>query len=44
MNRDYRIDIDTIFERHPFTREILDRLTGGGHEAVLIGGIVLQEV
>jgi len=44
MRDDYRIDVDKVFTRHPFAREILYRLTGAGHEAVLIGGVVLQEV
>lgn len=40
MTVDYRIDIDTLFSHHPFVKEILDRLTEAGHEAVLIGGVV----
>jgi len=40
MNSDYHIDTDTIFARHPFAREIMERLTGAGYEAVLIGGVV----
>ena len=43
MRDDYRIDIDTILERHPFAREILDRLAADGYEAVLLGAVVLQE-
>lgn len=44
MNNDYHIDTDEIFKRHPFAREILDRLTAAGYEAVLIGGIVRDAV
>jgi len=40
MTVDYRIDIDALFSHHPFVKEILDRLTEAGHEAVLIGGVV----
>ncbi len=40
MTVDYRIDIDKLFSHCPFSKEILDRLTGAGHEAVLIGGVV----
>ncbi len=35
-----RIDVEAIFARHPFAREILRRLRAAGHDAVLIGGIV----
>ena len=44
MRNDYRIDTDTIFERHPFAREILERLNAAGYEAVLIGGVVRDAV
>ena len=44
MRNDYRIDTDTIFERHPFAREILKRLAAAGYEAVLIGGVVRDAV
>ena len=44
MRNDCRVDANKIFEFHPYAREILYRLTGAGHEAVLIGGVVLQEV
>lgn len=44
MRDDYRIDVDKVFTRHPFAREILDRLAAASYEAVLIGGVVLQEV
>jgi len=44
MRNDYRIDTDTIFERHPFAREILERLAAAGYEAVLIGGVVRDAV
>ncbi len=40
MNGNYHIDTDAVFERHPFAREILDRLNAAGYEAVLIGGVV----
>lgn len=35
-----KIDVRLIYERHPFVREILRRITDAGHEAVLIGGAV----
>ncbi|MFQ6117493.1 MAG: CCA tRNA nucleotidyltransferase, partial [Candidatus Bipolaricaulia bacterium] len=35
-----RIDTTRIFARHPYAREILRRLEGAGHDAVLIGGVV----
>lgn len=35
-----RIDVEAIFARHPFAREILQRLRAAGHDAVLIGGVV----
>jgi tRNA nucleotidyltransferase/poly(A) polymerase len=35
-----RINVARIFARHPFAREILEKLTDAGHEAVLIGGVV----
>ena len=44
MRNDYRIDVDKIFTQHPYAREILDRLSRAGHEAVLIGGIVRDAV
>ncbi|MEA3239683.1 MAG: CCA tRNA nucleotidyltransferase [Candidatus Bipolaricaulota bacterium] len=40
MNSDYRIDVDKIFEHHPYAREILGRLNAAGYKAVLIGGVV----
>lgn len=40
MKNDYRIDVDKTFTRHPYAREILSRLSGGGYESVLIGGVV----
>jgi len=40
MMAEYQIDIDKIFVHHPFAKEILARLAGAGHEAVLIGGAV----
>ncbi|NOX44424.1 MAG: CCA tRNA nucleotidyltransferase [Caldiserica bacterium] len=35
-----RIPIDELLARHPFVEEILRRLTGAGHEAVIVGGAV----
>jgi len=35
-----RIDINAVFEEHPFAQTILRRLRKAGHEAVLIGGVV----
>jgi len=35
-----RIDVNAVFEAHPFARTILRRLREAGHEAVLIGGVV----
>jgi len=35
-----RIDTDAVFREHPFAREILARLCAGGHDVVLIGGVV----
>jgi len=35
-----RIDVNAVFEEHPFARTILRRLREAGHEAVLIGGVV----
>jgi len=39
-----RIDVEAIFDRHPFARVILERLQAAGHEAVLIGGVVRDGV
>jgi len=36
----YKIDVDSVFEAHPFALTILRRLREAGHEAVLIGGVV----
>ncbi len=36
--------MDEILARHPFVGEILRRLTGAGHEAVLVGGVVRDGV
>lgn len=44
MTTDYRIDVEEIFACRPFVKEILDRLTEEGHEAVLIGGVVRDGV
>ncbi len=44
MSSDYRIDIEKIFRKHPFAREILDRLSAAGYEAFLIGGVVRDAV
>lgn len=44
MTMNYRIDTNKIFSCHPFVKEILDRLTAAGHEAVLIGGVVRDGV
>jgi len=44
MNTTYRIDTKTLFALHPYAWVILDRLNDAGYEAVLIGGVVLQEV
>lgn len=41
---DLKIDTRTIFTRHPFAQEILEKLTQAGHEAVLIGGTVRDAV
>lgn len=35
-----QIDTNKIFRAHPFARAILERLTGAGFEAVIVGGIV----
>ncbi len=35
-----QIDTHKIFRAHPFARAILERLTGAGFEAVIVGGIV----
>ncbi|OGF56816.1 MAG: hypothetical protein A2Z21_02535 [Candidatus Fraserbacteria bacterium RBG_16_55_9] len=43
-SNELRIDTKKIFERHPFAREILEKLTQAGHEAVLIGGTVRDAV
>jgi poly(A) polymerase len=40
MNSSYRIDVEKIFDQHPYAREILDRLNEAGYEAFLIGGVV----
>jgi len=40
MTKLKRISTDTVYEAHPFAREILARLHGAGFEAVLIGGVV----
>ena len=44
MSSDYRIDTEKIFRKHPFAREILDRLSAAGYEAFLIGGVVRDAV
>ena len=44
MRNDYRIDVDKVFTQHPYAREILDRLSRAGYEAVLIGGVVRDAV
>ena len=35
-----RIPMEEILREHPFVGEILRRLTGAGHQAVLVGGVV----
>jgi poly(A) polymerase len=40
MPKPEQIDVQRLFARHPFAREILLRLAGAGHDAVLIGGVV----
>lgn len=35
-----RIDVERVYERHPFAKVILEKLSEAGHEAVLIGGVV----
>ena len=44
MMTDYRIDVERLFSLHPYAKEILERLTDAGHEAVLIGGAVRDGV
>lgn len=34
------IDVERIYERHPFARTVLETLNRAGHEAVLVGGVV----
>lgn len=40
MPNEGQIDVQAVFREHPFAREILRRLGGAGHDAVLIGGVV----
>ena len=40
MENREQIDVQAVFDRHPFARQILLRLAAAGHEAVLIGGAV----
>lgn len=40
MGNQEQIDVQAVFGRHPFAEQILLRLAGAGHEAVLIGGVV----
>jgi len=35
-----RIDMEKLYAAHPFAREILNRLKGAGHRAVIVGGAV----
>lgn len=36
----WTIDIERVYQYHPFTKTILETLNGAGHEAVLVGGVV----
>jgi len=42
MNGDsgWTIDVDRVYEQHPFAKTILEKLDEAGHEAVLVGGVV----
>ena len=40
MKRFDSIDTEAVFAAHPFAETILRRLSGAGHESVLIGGVV----
>ncbi|UCF10484.1 MAG: CCA tRNA nucleotidyltransferase [Candidatus Bipolaricaulota bacterium] len=40
MRDTWRIDLERVYERHPFVREVLARLIDAGFEAVLVGGVV----
>lgn len=40
MDAQERLDIEQVFVRHPFAREILNRLERAGYAAYLIGGAV----
>jgi tRNA nucleotidyltransferase/poly(A) polymerase len=44
MQSEVRIDVGSVFRRHPFAQRILTRLAEAGHEAVLIGGVVRDGV
>ena len=36
----WTIDVERVYDQHPFTRTILEILHDAGHEAVLVGGVV----
>ncbi len=36
----WTIDIERVYDHHPFARTILETLNDAGHEAVLVGGVV----
>jgi len=40
MNEPLRIDMESIYARHPFVRTVLSVLEEAGHDAVLVGGVV----
>jgi tRNA nucleotidyltransferase/poly(A) polymerase len=40
MSETHRIDLERVYKRHPFVRDVLERLADAGHEAVLVGGVV----
>ncbi len=37
---DWTIDVDRVYDQHPFAKTILETLDEAGHEAVLVGGVV----